>query len=94
MGDLIREVAANANYRVTTFAVYCGALRRIAADIAKIEGNPARFAPNGTGNKEWRESVDATPLEMLTADAIQQWKLDYLKNTRIPHLTSTGPLTP
>ena len=79
VGDVIREVAASANYRVTTFAVYCGALRRIAADIAKIKGNPTRFAPNGTGNKEWRESVDATPLELLTADAIQQWKLDYLK---------------
>ena len=61
VGDLIREVAANANYRVTTFAVYCGALRRISADIAKIKGGSARFAHNGTGNKEWRESVDATP---------------------------------
>ncbi len=79
VGDLIREVAASANYRMTTFAVYCGALRRIAADIAGIKATKARFSPSGAGNREWRERVDSTPLELLTADAIQQWKLDYLK---------------
>ncbi len=79
VGDLIREVAATASYRGTTYAVYCGALRRIAADIAKINGDPSRFAPNGAGNREWRERVDATPLDLLTAEAIQQWKFEYLK---------------
>lgn len=34
------------------------------------------FAPNGAGNKEWRKRVDATPLDLLTADAIQKWKLE------------------
>ena len=79
VGDLIREVAATTNYRITTFSVYCAALRRIAADIGNIKGKPGRFAPNKSGNKEWRERVDAIPLDLLTADAIQQWKLDYLK---------------
>jgi integrase len=78
-GDLIREVAATANYRMTTYSIYCAALRRIAADIAKIKASKSRFAPQGTGNKEWRARVDNTPLELLTAEAIQQWKLDYLK---------------
>lgn len=78
VGDLIREVTASATYRMTTFAVYCGALRRIAADIAKIPASKSRFAPNSPGNQAWREKVDATPLNLLTADAIQQWKLDYL----------------
>jgi integrase len=79
VGDLIREVAASTNYRITTYAVYCAALRRIAADISKIKGDKSRFAPKGAGNKQWRERVDATPLDLLTADAIQQWKLDCLK---------------
>ena len=79
VGDVIREVAASASYRATTFAVYCGALRRIAAAIAKVEADKTRFAPNGAGNKNWRERVDATPLDLLTVDAIQQWKLSYLK---------------
>lgn len=79
VGDLIREVAASTNYRMTTFAVYCGALRRITADIVKIAADKSRFAPNGAGNRAWRERVDAMRLDLLTADAIQHWKLDYLK---------------
>ncbi len=79
VGDLIREVSAAANYRTTTYAVYCGALRRIAADISGIKGDKSRFAPNGAGNREWRALVDATPLDALTADAVQKWKIDYLK---------------
>ena len=79
VGDLIREVAASTNYRATTISVYCGALRRIAAAVAKIKSDKSRFAPKGAGNTAWRELVDATPLDLLTADAIQKWKLDYLK---------------
>jgi len=78
VGDLIREVAASTNYRVTTFSVYCAALRRIASDISRVKGSKSRFAPKGAGNKQWRDDVDATPLDLLTADAIQKWKLDYL----------------
>ena len=88
VGDLVREVAASTSYRVTTFAVYCGALRRIVAEIAKIEGAASRFAPNGAGNRAWRERVDATPLSMLTVDSIQRWKLDFInrhKNSPAKH---------
>ena len=78
VGDLIREVSATANYRATTFAVYCASLRQIASDISKVKGGKERFGPKSEGNKSWREKVDATPLDVLTADAIQQWKLVYL----------------
>ena len=78
VGDLIREVAAHTNYRVTTFSVYSIALRRIAASIGKVKANPSRFAPNGAGNREWRAQVDSLPLGMLTLDRIQKWKLDYI----------------
>jgi integrase len=82
VGDLIHEVSASANYRVTTFAVYRGALRRIAADIAGIDGGKGRFAPNSKSNKEWREKVDATPLGALTAEAINDWKLNYINRSK------------
>jgi integrase len=78
IGDLIREVSATTSYRVTTFSVYCAALRRIAADLLKIKGGKERFAAKGKGNKKWRELVDATPLALITAEAIQKWKLQYL----------------
>ena len=78
VGDLIREVAASTHYRVTTFSVYCAALRRIVADISRVKGGKSRFAPKSGANKAWRDTVDATPLDVLTAEAIQKWKLDYL----------------
>jgi integrase len=80
VGDLIREVSINAHYRVTTFAVYCGALRSIVAGIAKIPVDKSCFAPHSDGNKKWRDRVDATPLSALTAEAIQQWRLDYINS--------------
>lgn len=80
VGDVIREVAAKTHYRLTTFSVYCAALRRIAADIAEVPSRPGRFSPGSTANSEWRALVDATSLSLLTEDAIQQWKLDYIKS--------------
>ena len=78
VGDLIREVAAHTSYRMSTFSVYCIALRSIAASIGKVKASPSRFAPNGAGNKEWRAQVDALPLGMLTFDRIEKWKRDYI----------------
>ena len=78
VGDLIRVVAETTSYRSTTFAVYCAALRRIAAEVAKVQGNAKRFAAQGAEHKAWREQVDATRLDLLTAEAIQQWKLRYI----------------
>ena len=82
VGDLIREVSAAANYRSTTFAVYCGALRRITADIAQIEADKRRFAPNSEAHRTWRERVDATPLGILTSEAIHNWKLKFLNRSK------------
>ncbi len=82
VGDLIREVSATTSFRSTTFSVYCAALRRIVSDIAGIEGAKSRFAPGGDGNRQWRASVDATPLSLLTPEAVQKWKLGYLKQRR------------
>lgn len=79
IGDLIREVASTANYRMTTFSVYCSALRKIAADVAGVSAGKKRFAPRGAENKEWRRQIDSISLSRLTPDAIQKWKLDYLK---------------
>jgi hypothetical protein len=81
VGDLIREVGATANFRGTTFQVYCAALRSIAADITEIPDSKSRFAPNSEANRAWREAVDATPLNTLTAESIQGWKLAYLGKT-------------
>ena len=58
--------------------MYCAALRRIAAEVSRIQGNAKRFAAQGAEHKAGREKVDATPLDLLTAEAIQQWKLRYI----------------
>ena len=78
VGDLIREVAASTSYRVTTFSVYCAALRRIAADLLGVKGDKRRFAAKGQGNQQWRQAVDSAPLDIFTPDAIQRWRLNYI----------------
>ena len=82
IGDLIREVAATTNYRVTTFSAYCASLRQIASDIAKVKRGKERYAPKSEGNKKWRDKIDAIPLDVLTSDAIQKWKLHYLNQRK------------
>ena len=78
VGDLIKAVSETASYRSTTFAVYCGALRRISAEIADVKGTTGRFAPKSAEHKIWLEKVDATPLGALTPEAIQEWRLSWL----------------
>jgi integrase len=78
VGDLIREVSASTSYRITTFYDYCASLRRIAAGLLHIKGDKKRYAAKGTGNRKWREQVDAAPLDVFTTEAVQEWKLQYI----------------
>ncbi len=78
VGDLIREVSASTSYRITTFYDYSASLRRIASDLLHIKGDKKRYAAKGKGNRKWRELVDAAPLDVFTAEAIQRWKLQYI----------------
>ena len=61
----------------SSFAGYARALRLIAAEILKVKKTKARY---GRGGGEYRRSADSIPLSILSPEAIQSWRIAYVKN--------------
>lgn len=59
-----------------SFAGYARALRLIAAEIQRVKKTKARY---GRGGGEYRRSADSIPLSVLTPEAIQNWRISYLR---------------
>lgn len=63
--------------RPATFGGYARFLRLIVADILHVSKSKARFSH---GNQsEYRRAVDAASLDILTVDAIQAWRIGFVK---------------
>jgi integrase len=78
VGELFIAVAELANVRPTTLRSYITSFRRIVADVMSLELKAGRYARCGSGRKAWLAAVDAVPLEKLTPDRIEAWKLRYV----------------
>jgi hypothetical protein len=78
IGQYLDAVRAKSLIHAKTLESYAGALRKIAADIAGI-------THNGKWSS-WRERVNAVKLDTLTTQAIEAWRVDYIKRG------STNPL--
>jgi integrase len=59
-----------------SFAGYARALRLIAAEILKVKKTKARYR---RGGGEYRRAADSIPLSLLTPEAIQSWRIAYVK---------------
>lgn len=79
VGDLIRLASALADVRPSTLASNVAAFRRIVAAIAKIDATKSRYSARGTGRTAWLAAVDAVPLKSITPDAVEAWKLAWVK---------------
>lgn len=82
VGALIEAAMRLSSARKATLEGYGKALRRIAADVAKISDG-SKFDPTG-GSKEWRAKVDAVPLDKLTPSAVLAFKNTWLKSATTP----------
>jgi integrase len=78
VGELLAAVAELANVRPPTLRSYMATFRRIVADVMSIEAKAGRYARCGSGRADWLAAVDAVPLEKLTPDRIEAWKLRYV----------------
>jgi integrase len=58
---------------------YTSALRKVAADVAGIDGGKSKHDYRAGGCDAWRQRVDAVKLSSLTPEAIQKWKVSILK---------------
>jgi len=74
VGEYIAAARTVSTTRPRTFGQYEAALRRVAAGIAKIEGNVGRFAAGSQANTAWRAEIDAIRLDKLTPSAVKAWQ--------------------
>lgn len=79
VGDLIREVNEISTARKTTLETYFKALRKIVGDVMGITGDDKFRAKTG-GTQKWRTRVEKVKLERLTPDALQKWKVSFLRS--------------
>ena len=63
-----------------TFTAYARALRTIASGIASYKKTKKRYGPKKGGSSKYREAIDAMSLESLSPEAIQKWRLFYVKD--------------
>ena len=67
-----------------TFTAYARALRTIVGGIAELKKNKKRFGPKKGGSTKYREAIDAMSLEALSPEALQKWRLAYVKKAKNP----------
>ena len=71
IGEYLEAVKAKSLIHAKTVESYASSLRKIAADIAGIT--------HGRPRSSWRQRVDAIKLDALTAQAIENWRADFIK---------------
>jgi integrase len=80
VGELCEAVGRLSTARPASVRASCAALRRIAADVSKIEAGKGRYAAKGAGRAAWLAAVNAISLTELTPARIEAWKLAYVAN--------------
>jgi integrase len=80
VGTLIEASTRLSSARRESLDTYAKALRRIAAGVTGLaSGRKYDFTK---GSAEWREKVDAVPLEKLTPASVLAWKNSFLKTSK------------
>ena len=67
-----------------TFAQYAASLRLIAGQILSVRKTKKRFGPGKGGAQAYREGIDGASLEVLSAQALQRWRLSYVAQAKNP----------
>ncbi|MCX6969698.1 MAG: tyrosine-type recombinase/integrase [Verrucomicrobia bacterium] len=85
IGEWIVAAQGVSDASTTTVGQYAGALRLIAGQILSVKKSKKRFAPGKKGGAaEFRKMIDAASLEIFTPQAVQQWRLGYVKRAQNP----------
>jgi hypothetical protein len=77
IGDWISAASKVFDGKPATFGGYARALRFIASEILAVSKNKKRYGR--TQAKDYRRHIDAAPLTILTPEAIQAWRIRYVK---------------
>jgi integrase len=84
VGEWIEAARSVATVNPATFALYAAAFRKIVGDIIRVKRNRKRFGPKRGGAREYRSAIDAAPLALLSPEAIQKWRMEYVRRAKTP----------
>ena len=84
IGEWIEAARGVSASNVATFAQYAASLRLIAGQILSVKKTKKRFGPGKGGAQAYRAGIDATSLEILSAQAVQRWRLAYVAKAKNP----------
>jgi integrase len=84
VGEWIEAAKKISEVNSSTFNCYACSLRKIVGDILSVERTKKRFGPKKGGAVDYRASIDAAGLDILTQPEVQKWRLEYVKKAENP----------
>ena len=84
IGEWIEAARGVSASNAATFAQYAASLRLIAGQILSVKKTKKRFGPGKGGAQAYRAGIDAASLEILSAQAVQRWRLAYVAQAKNP----------
>jgi len=84
VGEFLADVEAHSHLKAMTVRRYAVKLRKMVIDVAKLEvkvkakDKLAKYDYVNGGHKKWLAKIDAQPLAVLTADAVNAWRNHYV----------------
>ena len=84
IGEWIAAARGVSEANPATFNCYVASLRKIAGDILSVRRTKKRFGPGRGGARTYREQIDAASLAVLTPEALQQWRIAYVRRAANP----------
>ena len=84
IGEWIQAARGVSASNPATFAQYAASLRLIAGQILSLKKTKKRFGPGKGGARAYRAGIDSASLEILSAQAVQRWRLAYVAQAKNP----------
>ena len=84
IGEWIEAARGVSASNTATFAQYAASLRLIAGQILSVRKSKKRFGPGKGGAQAYREGIHRASLEILSAQAVQRWRLAYVAQAKNP----------
>jgi integrase len=79
VGEFLDEVKAVSGLKPVTYEIYAKKFRSLVAGAFKIDGGKAKHDYATGGYQKWLERVRGVPLDKLTPDKVNEWKVGELK---------------
>jgi len=84
VGEWIAAARTVSDANASTFNQYEASLRKIVGDLLGLKRTKERFGPKKGGAARYRETIDKAPLDILTLNKLQAWRIAYVKKAKTP----------